>query len=230
MPVECLRGLQRSLQGTVTSVIDARHFQVRGVTVNASTANLTLPTGMTSQSQGTIVSVLGTLDESGNMMATQVVATLTPADGKVVEFVGLASQYDAALQTFMLSTQRAGQSLNLRATLGPQVSYKNGTLSRLSSSGAGGVTVRVEGKWSNSGTLSVYSIQFITPKPEAANGTQPVLIQGLIGDLVANTSVTINGMTLRLSDTSTLELGEKVDVWLYPNSQGGEAGHIEHAD
>jgi hypothetical protein len=56
------------------------------------------------------------------------------------------------------------------------------------------------------------------------------LIQGRIGDLVANTSVTINGMTLRLSDTSTLELGEKVDVWLYPNSQGGEAGHIEHAD
>lgn len=105
MPVECLRGLQRSLQGTVTSVINARHFQVRGVTVNASTANLTLPIGMTSLSQGTFVSVLGTLDESGNMMATQVVATLTPADGKVVEFVGLASQYDAALQTFMLSTQ-----------------------------------------------------------------------------------------------------------------------------
>ena len=219
-----------SLQGTVTSVIDARHFQVRGVTVNATTANLTLPTGMTSLSQGTFVTVMGALDESGNMMATQIVATLTPADGKVVEFVGLASQYDAALQTFMLSTQRAGESLNLRATLGTQVSYKNGTLSRLGSSGAGGVTVRVEGKWSSTGTLSVYSIQFIPPKPEAANGTQPVLIQGRIGDLVVNSSVTINGMTLRLSDTSALELGEKVDVWLYPNSQGGEAGHIEHAD
>lgn len=194
---------QISLRGNITGYVDAGHFLVRGVPVDASQVAFSGVLG-----NGAFVQVQGNVDAQApnTVLASSLQLLPLAPDGGTEDLTGTISQYDAGAQTFVLSWSDDGTTAASMVTLSPNVVFSNGGLADL----ADNKTVEVEATNTGSG-LVAYSVAF---KPQASSNT--LQTSGRIYNLVPGTSLQLNGLLFDISSASvsggTLANGDDVDM------------------
>lgn len=164
------------LTGQVTDFVSAASFKVRGVPVNADTANF--KDGVKADlKEGTFVDIKGRID--GQVIKADEVRIETPPRNKGFKLFGVVSDYVAAARTFKL--------LGIPMKLADTAVFKGGALADFSN----GDVVEVKGSFD--GTLFLVSeVEF---KPGSFNPT--VYAEGTLS-MVSATAFQLNGATFKI--------------------------------
>lgn len=208
--------VQTAIQGTITGYTGVGAFFVRGVPVDASTAQITFGSGVSTLADGMYVELVGTVGASNS--AVIVASTLTvigpqAPNGKSVIYRGLVRQFVSASQPFVLVRRVNGVDVLESVTLASNVSYGNGSASQL----ANNVGIELEATKNASG-LTGYSVNFIGSGPgPSGGGVQPVLVRGRV-DALSATTLYVAGLAIQLNGViaqgGALVGGARVEVWI----------------
>lgn len=205
------------IQGTITGYIGAGNtFFVRGVPVDASTAQITYATGVSALADGLYVDLVGSVgNASADVIVAQTLTVISPQalTGKTVNYRGVVRQLVAANQPFVFDYMVNGSPVSDTVTLASNVSYRNGDASQLGNT----VGIEIEATKNASG-LTAYSVNFIGTGPSASGGgAPPVLVRGRV-DAVTATTLKVAGLLIQLNGVSpqggVLANGARVEVWV----------------
>lgn len=209
--------VQTALQGNITGYVGASAFFVRGVPVDASSAQFLNGASAAALADGVYVELTGTVGatHADVVVVSSLAVVAQPANGKTVIYRGTVSQFNAAAKTFALSRMDPGASQPETITLGANLAYSNGNAQAL----VNGANVEVETTKTATG-LSAYSIRFIAAAPMGNGGggnRQATLVRGRVDNLTAS-DMSVGGLAIQLNGVSAqngvLANGVQVDVWL----------------
>jgi hypothetical protein len=208
--------VQTAIQGTITGYTGVGAFFVRGVPVDASTAQITFGSGVSTLADGMYVELVGTVGASNSAVIVASTVTVIGAqapNGKSVIYRGLVRQFVSASQPFVLVRRVNGVDVLESVTLASNVSYGNGSASQL----ANNVGIELEATKNASG-LTGYSVNFIGSGPgPSGGGVQPVLVRGRV-DALSATTLYVAGLAIQLNGViaqgGALVGGARVEVWI----------------
>ncbi len=201
------------LRGNITDYVDAAHFLVRGVPVNAAAVAAGERLG-----NGVFVRITGSVDAAApnTVRAASLQVLATAPDGGTLDLTGTVRQYDAASHTLLLSWSDDGQTTASVITVLQNAVISNGSASRL----VDGAYVEVEASNSPDG-LQAYSLRFLPGHANAAASSTSGRVYGLDGSsfYVNGLHIAIHGVRVtggRLAD------GARVDVQFSADADSGE--------
>jgi hypothetical protein len=208
--------VQTEIQGTITGYTGVGTFFVRGVPVDASTAQFLNGATAAALADGVYVDLVGMVGATQSdviVASTVAVIGLNAPSGKSVEYRGLVRQFVSASQPFVLLRSDSGGSVKETVTLAGNVSYSNGSASQL----ANNAGIEIEATKNASG-LTAYSVNFIGSGPGPGGGAvQPVLVRGRVDSLSANT-LQVAGLLIQrngvVAQGGVLASGASVEVWI----------------
>jgi hypothetical protein len=209
--------VQTEIQGVITGYTGASSiFFVRGVPVDASSAQITYVSGVSALADGLYVDLVGSVgNASADVIVAQTLAVISPQalTGKTVNYRGVVRQFVSANQSFVLNYMVNGSPVSDTVTLASNVSYRNGDASQLGNN----VGIELEATKNASG-LTGYSVNFIGTGPSASGGgAPPVLVRGRV-DAVTATTLKVAGLLIQLNGVSpqggVLANGARVEVWV----------------
>lgn len=212
--------VRTEIHGTVTGYTGLRSFFVRGVPVDATSAQFVNGDSAAALVDGVYVDLVGAVGvSSSNVVVASTLAIVgqQAPTGKSVVYRGLVRQFVASDQPFVLARNVNGVELLQGVTLASNVSYSNGTASQL----ANNVGIELEAT-QNANGLSGYSVNFIGSGPgPGPGGVQPVLVRGRLDGFTA-TTLQVAGLLIQrngVSPQGVLGNGVPVEVWV--SVQGG---------
>jgi hypothetical protein len=209
--------VQTEIQGVITGYTGASSiFFVRGVPVDASSAQITYASGVSALADGLYVDLVGSVgNASADVIVAQTLAVISPQalTGKTVNYRGVVRQFVSANQSFVINYMVNGSPVSDTVTLASNVSYRNGDASQLGNN----VGIELEATKNASG-LTGYSVNFIGTGPSASGGgAPPVLVRGRV-DAVTATTLKVAGLLIQLNGVSpqggVLANGARVEVWV----------------
>lgn len=208
--------VQTAIQGTTTGYTGVGAFFVRGVPVDASTAQITFGSGVSALADGMYVELVGTVGAANSaVIVASNVTVIGPQapNGKSVIYRGLVRQFLSASQPFVLVRRVNGIDMLEPVTLASNVSYGNGNASQL----ANNVGIELEATKNASG-LTGYSVNFIGSGPgPSGGGVLPVLVRGRV-DALSVTTLHVAGLAIQLNGVvpqgGALVGGARVEVWI----------------
>jgi hypothetical protein len=204
------------VKGTITNYIDSSNFQVRGVTIDATSATIT-PSNAVLQN-GTYVDVVGAV--SHNLLTASTIAVSTAiSSGSTVEYIGTIS---ASTANSLTMTTQSGASLVF--SLATNVGYENGSQSNL----IVGNRICVEGTYNNSG-YTAYGISFLntsgsdtgTPQGKSEVSGKIYGVSSTVSGNSRTYTFSINKTQVQYTVTGTvagLVEGASADVYFTPGS------------
>lgn len=178
------------LHGTVLNFVSASSFTVRGVVVDAGSANVTGGTAA-QLANGAFVEVFGAVTDNLVKATTVRIVSLNPLNapsGALLDLDGTITSYESATGRYTM-TMASGAALN--GTAGPAMFYNNGTAASL----AIGQTVTVRGAMSNN--LLSTSVMEFTQRP-VQPGSGIAHMEGIAYNITA-ASFMLNGVTIQLN-------------------------------
>jgi len=211
--------VRTQIQGTITGYTGVGSFFVRGVPVDATSAQFLGGASAASLADGVYVDLVGTVGAStSNVVVASTLAVIgqQAPTGRSVIYRGVVRQFVASDQPFVLVRKVNGVDVLESVTLASNVSYSNGTASQL----ANAVGIELEATQNVSG-LTGYSVNFIGTGPGASGGVQPVLVRGRLDGFTA-TTLQVAGLLIQrngVSPQGVLGNGVPVEVWV--TVQGG---------
>lgn len=208
--------VQTAIQGTITGYTGVGAFFVRGVPVDASTAQISFAPGISSLADGVYVELVGTVGRSNSAIivaGTVAVIGQQAPTGKSVNYRGLVRQFVSTSQPFVLVRRVNGMDLLESVTLASNVSYSNGSANQL----ANNVGIELEATKNASG-LTGYSVNFIGTGPgPSGGGVPPVMVRGRV-DVLNATTLQVGGLSIQLNGViaqgGVLASGVRVEVWI----------------
>ncbi|MFA7268230.1 MAG: DUF5666 domain-containing protein [Sterolibacterium sp.] len=176
------------LHGTVVNFVSASSFTVRGVVVDASSANVA-GGSLDQLANGGFVEVIGAVVNNAVKASTLVIVSLNPLNapnGAMLDLGGTITSFDATTGNYTM-TMSSGATLN--GTMGSSMFYGNGTAANF----AVGQPVSVRGMMKNN-QLSTSVVNFTQMAPMSAAGSAHM--EGIIYNVTAS-SFMLNGLTIQ---------------------------------
>lgn len=209
------------IQGSITGYTGVGAFFVRGVPVDASSAQFLNGAHASDLADGVYVDLIGTVGASNaGVVVANSLAVIGPQapSGKTVEYRGTVRQFVSTSLPFVLVRSVSGVDVPESVTLAANVSYSNGSASQLANTAG----IEIEATKTASG-LSAYSVNFIGNGPgPSGGGLQPILVRGRVDSLSAST-LQVAGLLIQRNGVSvqggTLTSGARVEVWI--SASGG---------
>ena len=208
---------QVELRGTITGFVSPGNFLVRGVPVDASSANVVFSNGSAaSLRNGAFVDVVGHLAAGpGNVVTASSVNVHGAApEGSTVDYQGSVSAVNLASGVFTLTAVDDGVTQTFQVTLAPNVVFSNGSQAQL----INGANVEVEATKTAAG-LQAYTVSYqgVADASDGGDGASTPMFetQGILYNL-NTTSFEVNALTIQINNVvpkgGTLANGAKVEV------------------